>query len=156
MNSYRVGWVKNAFSGRIPKLSWIIIPFGPKVNSHPTLSQRIKRMESEFQLKFAALVFQSHSEIMLKLIQLRFSNGIKLKILSESQIGRCYPLMFNDPCHLSLIWSLHNATIVQDNCDSALISKFIHSLPWFSQTRQKNELTVLNFPQNSSNFVFPS
>ncbi len=28
------------------------------------LSQRIKRMESEFQLEFAALVFQSHSEIM--------------------------------------------------------------------------------------------
>ena len=27
-----VGWVKNALTGRIPKLSWIIIPFGPEVN----------------------------------------------------------------------------------------------------------------------------
>ncbi len=34
------------------------------------LSQRIKRMESEFQLEFATLVFQSHSEIMLKMIQI--------------------------------------------------------------------------------------
>ena len=57
-------------------------------------------MESGFQLKLAALVFQIHSEIMLKMIQLRISNGIKLRILSESQIalflislGRYYPLM---------------------------------------------------------------
>ena len=117
-----------------------------------TLSQRIKRMESEF----AALVFQSRSEIMLKLIQLRFSIGIKLSILSESQIGRCCPLMFDDSCRLSFIWSLHNVTIIQHNCDSALISKFIHRLPRFSQTTQKNELIVLSFPQNSSKFVFPS
>ena len=34
-----------------------------------TLSQWIKRMESEFQLEFGALVFQSNSEIMLKMIQ---------------------------------------------------------------------------------------
>ncbi len=36
------------------------------VNRMSILSQRIKRMESEFQLEFAALVFQSHSEIMLQ------------------------------------------------------------------------------------------
>ncbi len=62
----------------------------------PALSQLIKRMESEIQLEFAALVFQSHSEIMLNMIQLRFSNGVKLKILSESHIGRCCHLTFND------------------------------------------------------------
>ncbi len=61
-----------------------------------TLSHRIERMESVFQLEFAAFVFQSYSEIMLKMIQLRFPNGIKLRILSESQIGRCCHLTFND------------------------------------------------------------
>ncbi len=32
-----------------------------------TLSRRIKRMESELEVKLAAFVFQSHSEIMLKI-----------------------------------------------------------------------------------------
>ena len=36
-----------------------------------TLLRRIERMESEFQVKLAALVFQSHSEIMVKMIQLQ-------------------------------------------------------------------------------------
>ncbi len=58
-----------------------------KVSCCITLSERIKRMESEFQLKFAALVFQSHSEIMLNMIQLRFSHGIKLRILSVHRLG---------------------------------------------------------------------
>ncbi len=40
-----------------------------KVDNLNTLSQRIKRMELEFQLEFAALVFQSHSEIMLNMIK---------------------------------------------------------------------------------------
>ncbi len=34
-----------------------------------TLSQWIERMELKFQFEFAVLVFQSHSEIMLKIIQ---------------------------------------------------------------------------------------
>ncbi len=41
------------------------------------LSQRIQRMELGFQLEFAASVFQSHSGIMLNMIQIRFSNGIR-------------------------------------------------------------------------------
>ena len=49
------------------------------------LYQRIKRMESEFQFEFAALVFQSHSEIMLKMIQLRFSNGIKGGVVTKTE-----------------------------------------------------------------------
>ncbi len=52
--------------------------------------------------------------------------------------------------------SLHYVTIVKDNCDSVLISKFIHSLRSFPQTTQKNELIVLSFPRNSSKLVFPS
>ncbi len=35
-------------------------------------------MESEFQLEFAALVFQSHSEIMLKMIPFAKTNGPQL------------------------------------------------------------------------------
>ena len=46
-----------------------------------TLSQQIERMESEFQLQLAVLVFQSHSEIMMKMIQLRFSQTTKYSAL---------------------------------------------------------------------------
>ena len=56
-------------------------------------------MESQLQLEFAALVFQPYLEIMLKMIRLRFADGMKLRILSESQIGRCCHLMFNDFMH---------------------------------------------------------
>ncbi len=104
------------------------------------------------------LVFQSHSEIMLKMLKLRFPNGIKLRILSESQIssclisfGRCCPVMFNDSCHLLFIWSLHNITIVQDNCESV----YSQSAMVF-QKNTKNELIVLSFPQNLSKLAFQS
>ena len=40
------------------------------MHSPNALSQQIKRMESEFQHELAALVFQSYSEIMLKMIHL--------------------------------------------------------------------------------------
>ena len=46
-----------------------------------TLSQRIKRMELEFQLEFAALVFQSHSELMLNMIHLRMENSLQQRSL---------------------------------------------------------------------------
>ncbi len=89
-----------------------------------TLSRQIKRMGSEFQLEFAALVFQSHSEIMLNNL------GFLMESNWESSpnhrlAGAAILCLIN----LMFIWSLHNVTIFQDNRDSALISKFIHSLP---------------------------